>query len=198
MLDVTQLRGDRIFVAMARLTGKSTGAFRRALNASGNVIMLVPHVTDVLYYDTMARQEGLKTVSSSLDAVTYKTQKGRRIDIMTWAKFEQLVKKKNAFAGFGRVVEMIGLEPWEATSKQVEMFNNNPAQASTLILMGTPKPHEGEPHMASRLYHSGHWQTYKIRMVDTPWHDHQVAAKMIAEIGFDRALCEVLAEVPMP
>lgn len=192
---ITEDKSRRIIAAMAQGTGKPAVVLDRILAAEGNVLLLGTDPEKLEKIAGLLRGSGAVTRISTLYRQEY-TVGDRKVTLMTWAGFEEEAVKKQwrQFRGL-RFAEIIGMEAWQATETQLRLADlaANLLEASHLVLIGTPCP-MGKG--ATAAYHSGTFSTHKVRYNDSPNYNAQAAGRMIAEIGAERALYELCAEVP--
>lgn len=191
---VKQIASDpapNIIAAMARMTGKMDVVRERIDSSSGNVVVVSMDGMELAKLALFIREQGAVVLSSSPAQHQFKIAK-RKIHLMTWSLFEAELKKTDGFLKKMQIADLIVLEPWNA-DKQVERLLHSGPVPKRMLLIGTPN---STGTYVSRLYHSGTWKTYKIPYMESPRYDPQIAGQLIAELGAEAALGEVLAEVP--
>lgn len=191
--EIARDKSPRIIAAMAWGTGQLDVVMARIRETDGHVVVLGEDPSVLAKLALLICGEGGVVLGSAPAWHQLKVNK-RYIILLTWSKFEHEIRK-NAAQLFNRraITDVIGMEPWNATEKQLRALLDCAERAERVLLIGTPNSLGTE---VSRLYHSGEWKTYQIRFMDSPRFDPQAAGRMIAQMGADRALHELLAEVP--
>lgn len=191
---VKQIASDpapNIIAAMARMTGKMDVVQERISSSPGNVVVLAMDGMELVKLSAFIQGQGAVMLGSAPAQHQFKVGK-RKIYLMTWGVFEAELKKNSSTLKKMRIADLIVLEPWHA-GKQIERLLRSGLVPERMLLIGTPN---STGTYVSRLYHSGTWKTYKIPYMESPRYDPQIAGQLIAELGAEAALGEVLAEVP--